>query len=110
MEDRSSRRMRTLVTRMVHRDLSAKKNAGALISMMARSPNRSNQRPDTLMQDRKPPDRRNLSRRTAGPYIRVISAVPDTSVASPLRLGEERGHAEDRCGANDRIGPSCGRI
>src|SRR5262245_20358052 len=72
MEDRSSRRMRTLVTRMVHRDLSAKKNAGALISMMARSPNRSNQRPDTLMQDRKPPDRRNLLRRTAGPYIRVI--------------------------------------
>jgi hypothetical protein len=53
MEDRSSRRMRTLVTQMVHRDLSAKKNAGALISMMARSSNRSNQRPDTLMQDRK---------------------------------------------------------
>ena len=52
MEDRSSRRMRTLVTRMVHRDLSAKKNACALISMMARSSNRSNQRPDTLMQDR----------------------------------------------------------
>ena len=52
MEDRSSRRMRTLVTRMVHRDLSAKKNACALISMMAGSTNRSNQRPDTLMQDR----------------------------------------------------------
>ena len=52
MEDRSSRRMRTLVTQMVHRDLSAKKNACALISMMARSSNRSNQRPDTLMQDR----------------------------------------------------------
>jgi hypothetical protein len=30
--------------------------------------NRSNQRPDTLMQDRKP-DRRNFLRRTAGPYI-----------------------------------------
>jgi hypothetical protein len=52
MEDRSSRRMRTLVTRMAHGGLSAKKNAGALISMMARSTNRSNQRPDTLMQDR----------------------------------------------------------
>src|SRR5262245_61533760 len=79
MEDRSSRRMRTLVTRMVHRDLSAKKNAGALISMMARSTNRSNQRPDTLMQDRKPPDRRNLLRRTAGPYIRVnrYRSLPD---------------------------------
>ena len=37
MEDRSSRRMRTLVTQMVHRDLSAKKNACALISMMAGS-------------------------------------------------------------------------
>jgi len=71
MEDRSSRRMRTLVTRMAHGGLSAKKNAGALISMMARSTNRSNQRPDTLMQDRKPPDRRNLLRRTAGPYIGV---------------------------------------
>ena len=33
--------------------------------------NRSNQRPDTLMQDRKP-DRRTLLRRTAGPYIGVI--------------------------------------
>src|SRR5215471_12838663 len=59
MEDRSSRRMRTLVTQMAHRGLSAKKNACALISMMARSTNRSNQRPDTLMQDRKPTDRRN---------------------------------------------------
>jgi len=57
MGDRSSRRLRTLVTRMVHRDLSAKKNAGALISMMARSSNRSNQRPDTLMQDCIPSDR-----------------------------------------------------
>ena len=71
MEDRSSRRMRTLVTQMAHRGLSAKKNACALISMMARSTNRSNQRPDTLMQDRKRTDRRNLLQRTAGPYIRV---------------------------------------
>jgi hypothetical protein len=52
MEDRSFRRMRTLVTRMAHGGLSAKKNACALISMMARSTNCSNQRPDTLMQDR----------------------------------------------------------
>ena len=51
MEDRSSRRMRTLVTRMVHRDLTANETACALTSMMARS-NRSKQRPDTLMQDR----------------------------------------------------------
>src|SRR5260370_14093461 len=33
--------------------LSANETAGALISMMARSTTRSNQRPDTLMQDRK---------------------------------------------------------
>ena len=33
--------------------------ARALISMMARSTKRSNQRPDTLMQDRLPPTRRN---------------------------------------------------
>ena len=39
MEDRSSRRLRTLVTQMA--------------TMMARSTTRSNQRPDTLMQDRK---------------------------------------------------------
>jgi hypothetical protein len=57
MEDRSFRRLRTLVTRMAHRGLSGNENASALISMMARSTTRSNQRPDTLMQDRKPPDR-----------------------------------------------------
>ena len=37
MEVRSSRRMRTLVTRMAHRGLSANEIARALISMMARS-------------------------------------------------------------------------
>src|SRR6267143_2742784 len=37
---------------------------------MARSTTRSNQRPDTLMQDRSPPVRRNHLQRTAGPYIR----------------------------------------
>ena len=55
MDDRSSRRMRTPVTRMAHGGLSAKKNACALISMMARSTTRSNLRSDTLMQDRSPP-------------------------------------------------------
>src|SRR5215831_18925226 len=53
MEDRSSRRLRTLVTHWPVRGLSGNENARALISMMARSTNRSNQRPDTLMQDRK---------------------------------------------------------
>ena len=70
MEVRSSGRMRTLVTQMAHRGLSANENARALISMMARS-KCSNQRPDTLMQDRSPPTRRNHLQRTAGPYIRV---------------------------------------
>ena len=50
MEDRSSRRMRTLVTQ-TGRGLSGNEIARALISMMARS-TRSKQRPDTLMQDR----------------------------------------------------------
>jgi hypothetical protein len=36
MEDRSSRRMRTLVTQMAHWGLTANEIAGALISMMAR--------------------------------------------------------------------------
>ena len=59
MEDRSSRRMRTLVTHMGApiEALSVNENACALISMMARSKS-SNQRPDTLTQDRLPPDRR----------------------------------------------------
>ena len=39
--------------------------------MMARSTTRSNQKPDTLMQDRISQSCRNLLRRTAGPYIRV---------------------------------------
>ena len=60
MEVRSSRRVRTLVTRLAPRGLSANEIARALISMMARSTTRSNQRPDTLMQDRSPPARRNL--------------------------------------------------
>ena len=53
MEDRSFRRVRTLVTRLAVRGLSANQIACELISMTARSTKRSNQRPDTLMQDRK---------------------------------------------------------
>src|SRR5260370_4534722 len=52
------------------RGLSGNENACALISMMARS-KCSNLRPDTLMQDRSPPTRRNHLQRTAGPYIWV---------------------------------------
>jgi hypothetical protein len=39
--------------------------------MMARSAASSNQRPDTLMQDRSPPARPDLLQRTTGQYIRV---------------------------------------
>ena len=99
MEDRSSRRMRTLVTRMAHGGLSAKKNAGALISMMARSTNRSNQRPDTLMQDRKPTDRRNplaTHGRTIhwvkrGHAEQVDAAAGSPQKADPLAAGRDFG-------------------
>jgi hypothetical protein len=74
MEVRSSRHLRTLVTRMANSGLSANEIAGALISMMARS-KCSNQRPDTLMQDRYHQIDRILLRRTAGPYIGSKAAV-----------------------------------
>src|SRR5262249_55866023 len=61
MEDRSSRRMRTLVTQMAHCGLSANETARALISIMARSTKGSNQRPDTLMQDRTSPNSKQSS-------------------------------------------------
>ena len=72
MEVRYSRRMRTLVTQMAHRGLSPNELARALISMLARS---------TTLQSEAgyidarplPPDRRTLLRRTAGPYIWVMS-------------------------------------
>jgi hypothetical protein len=53
MEDRSSRRMRTLVTHMALRGLSVNEIARALISILVQSTTSSNQRPDTLMQDRR---------------------------------------------------------
>jgi len=84
MEVRSSRHLRTLVTRMANSGLSANEIAGALISMMARS-KCSNQRPDTLMQDRYHQIDQILLRRTAGPYIRVIRATPvEPVISSPL--------------------------
>ena len=71
MEDRSSRRMRILVTHLAPvRGLPANQIACALMSMRARS-TCSNQRPDTLMQDRIARIDENLLHRTAGPYIRV---------------------------------------
>src|ERR1700738_2379991 len=55
--------------------------------MMARSKG-SNQRPDTLMQDRSLPARRNHLQRTAGPYKRVIFASRFWRLQSPLFLHE----------------------
>src|SRR6202162_3293609 len=83
MEDRSSRRMRTLVTPMARRGLSVNEVARALISMMARS-KCSNQRPDTLMQDRSPPARRNHLQRAAGPYMWVNRVVLTTDQPLPV--------------------------
>ena len=49
---------------------SCRYDARALISMVARSMS-SNQRPDTLMQDRSPPARQKLLQRSVAPYIRA---------------------------------------
>jgi hypothetical protein len=49
---------RWIKSKMPRLTLTSVRIHGALISMMARSSNRSNQRPDTLMQDCIPPDRR----------------------------------------------------
>src|SRR5258705_5903332 len=48
----------------------------------------SNQRPDTLMQARSPPARRNHLQRTAGPYIRVLYLTSARAVARPAYLNE----------------------
>ena len=55
--------------------------------MMARSTNRSNQRPDTLMQDRNTTSP-NLLRRTAGPYIGSIAVILDATRTRPLDFNE----------------------
>jgi hypothetical protein len=55
--------------------------------MMARG-KCSNQRPNTLMQDRSPPARRNHLQRTAGPYSWVKLRSPDVQPGSRLCLQE----------------------
>ncbi len=92
MEIRSSRRLRTLVTQMALRGLSANEIAGALIPMMARA-RRSNQRPDTLMQDRYRQLDEILLLRTAGPYIgsEADSGRFGTMSAIPPRADKLRG-------------------
>ena len=74
MEDRSSRRMRTLVTQMAGRGLSGNENARALTSMMARSTKPLQAEAGYI--DARPQCRQNdeiLLRRTAGPYIGSFS-------------------------------------
>ncbi len=58
MEDRSSRCVRILVALLARSRPGRYEIACALISMVARSMTRSNVRPDTLMQDPHPTDRR----------------------------------------------------
>src|SRR3954453_2719046 len=89
MEVRSSRRVRTLVTQMAPRGLSANEIARALISMMARS-TASNQRPDTLMQDRLPPALRNLLA-THGRTIHPGQTEKNSGRANVFRVAPESG-------------------
>jgi hypothetical protein len=94
MEDRSSRRVRTLVTRKARRGLSANEIACALISMMARS-TCSNQRPNTLMQDR-------ISQRRPkplAPHGRTIHSgqtEKNSARANVFRVTPESGHCSIR--------------
>src|SRR6266702_6834525 len=76
-----------------NRGLSANENACALISMMARS-KCSNQRPDTLMQDRSPPVRRNHLQRAAGPYMRVNRV--GLTLNQPLPVHSDQRTSTDR--------------
>src|SRR5215813_1870747 len=72
---------------MAVRGLSANETARALISMMARSAKNSNQRPDTLMQDRTSANSMKvLLQRAAGPYIRVKLRSHGSKMARPVYL------------------------
>ena len=73
------------------RGLSANQNARALISMMARG-KCSNQRPDTLMQDRRRQFDEIFLQRTAGPYIGSIASF--WAPASHFRSTPVNGHGQ----------------
>ena len=81
MEDRSSRRMRTLVTQMAGRGLSGNENARALTSMMARS-TKPLQAEAGYIDAR--PQRRQIDeillQRTAGPYIGVTTGLDGSAL------------------------------
>ena len=75
------------------RGLQFNENVCALLSMMARSTARSNRRPDTLMQDRKPTDRQD-SLATHGRTIHcgreIVNAVL-IAIENRVRLSERIG-------------------
>src|SRR4030081_3652361 len=74
--------------------------------MMARSTTRSNQRPDTLMQDRSPPARRNLlathGRTIHWGHFRKFGLVTEMS-GLPLRSGHRQVTTAGPEGANSRL-------
>ena len=76
--------------------------------MMAQSPTRSNQRPETLMQDRSPPTRPTLLRRTAEPYIgsKCDVAGRRTNVRLGAKTGPMLAEFPDRRGAGRYEGAS----
>jgi hypothetical protein len=85
MEDRASVRVRTLVTPMA-RSRPVRQRERTRADIHDGPKQCSNQRPDTLMQDRSPPARRNHLQRTAGPYVgvnryRSFAAGPDAKSA-----------------------------
>jgi hypothetical protein len=79
--------------------------------MMARSPSSSNQRPDTLMQDRSPLTRRTLLQRTAGPYIWVMCGWPPAGKGFIRARGSmvTCGHVSGLVGAAEAAGPDGNR-
>src|SRR5215831_12052197 len=80
MEDRSSRRMRALVTQMAAGGLSANEIARALISMMARSTKTLQSKAGYIdARPHIPQLEEVLLQRTAGPYIWVIFVRPTRS-------------------------------
>src|SRR5215469_6682830 len=86
MEDRSSRRLRALVTHMAQRGLSANEIAGALISMMARS---NEPRPEAAYIDARPP--------TASSTKPSCNARPDHTCGSKAAVGSYAKHVRKTC-------------
>src|SRR5262249_49300854 len=97
MEDRSSRRMRTLVTQMAHRGLSANETRTRADIHDGPEHKGSNRRPDTLMQDRTPPTRSSLLA-THGRTIHWVTSGAGDPARRPgyFRLAP-KAHVADAC-------------